>query len=917
MKRSRARLLPFLTIFSLALAALLLSSCNLRENLLLPPNLDPKEYVVASHILVYSDHLIPSSNDNSYLYLPKTSIADSLIWYGDIVTLSQVQNLLERDSLAVNSGSYPIGNSYRVEILREGQSIAIENATAFASLYTDTESVFIESPLYLLTLRQSLSASLAKHYNYGKQRACYELDGSGDFAVVQKSGAMKLDIPANNRDIQGLLFGTGIHMQIFIPAGFTQDLGASTISLNNPQQPFSDPADLQAVQELYPDFALLTTTLSVTTEREGTSPHTPILHYQMPSRNRFEARWVKLSPKQIESWPEGENTWLMQDDTLISFINGAGTYFLLQPLAEQSTIRISLDSPNRQVFLQDMWLDLRDVNLPGIDLVIDPNPDYSKLSQDYFGGKPYTLSGSPQAYRLSFFKGTELLDSLPGEQWLEFGFASSLPGLEKAWLMRAYRNPQQDILSYKSYAAAYDAEHFTSSNGYVYTGINSSGLYLLGNISESSSALHVPCLKDKLIMQTQKTTISYQDSKLPCTSLRLEYNPSVTSSHPWLNSLPYALKQNQALLFISAIGSRSDALPKQLFIETTVNQALKSVINFSPQAGYPKFVRYNKSNILEHNSFLQKGSRLSISPAYAGYLFDGNNLQNPSATRDLAMFPRMVFDDYDLELYLDSSATMPPSTMRIFRSGSLSDAYNVLGGQYQLSYLSPAYRFELLNNAEFYSKFQPYVRIKQPSRSQDLLFSVSDQQHYRIYSYPQGETADGWHFLNRDGHYAFSLPYDAEYAVLRDNAPHTLSELTVSAGQDIHLSLYQAQASFPGNYIGSSIPLGAKLSLEQISSVAPGISSRAAYRISILGPQENPLQPNFFSQINEDWPYLYIPIPDYTIGEPVRAFYRNAQGTTQELTRVSSFSDSPNDEFLMIGNCAVAFIDNPGIFYLQ
>ncbi|MDD3563766.1 MAG: hypothetical protein PHR32_08845, partial [Candidatus Cloacimonetes bacterium] len=239
------------------------------------------------------------------------------------------------------------------------------------------------------------------------------------------------------------------------------------------------------------------------------------------------------------------------------------------------------------------------------------------------------------------------------------------------------------------------------------------------------------------------------------------------------------------------------------------------------------------------------------------------------------------------------------------------------GGQYQLSYLSPAYRFELLNNAEFYSKFQPYVRIKQPSRSQDLIFSVSDQQHYRIYSYPQGETADGWHFLNRDGHYAFSLPYDAEYAVLRDNAPHTLSELTVSAGQDIHLSLYQAQASFPGNYIGSSIPLGAKLSLEQISSVAPGISSRAAYRISILGPQENPLQPNFFSQINEDWPYLYIPIPDYTIGEPVRAFYRNAQGTTQELTRVSSFSDSPNDEFLMIGNCAVAFIDNPGIFYLQ
>ena len=918
MKRSRARLLPYLTIFSLALVAVLLSSCNLRENMLLPPNLDPKEYVVASQILVYSDHLIPSSNDNSYLYLPKTSIADSLIWYGDIVSLSRVQSLLQRDSLAVNSGSSPIGNSYRVEILREGQSITIENAPAFATLYTDTESVFIESPLYLLTLRQILSAGLAKHYNYGKQRACYELDGSGDFAVMQLSGpAMKLDIPANNKDIQGLLFGSNLYMQIFIPAGFTMDLGAATITLNNPQEPFSDPADLQAVQELYPDFALLTTTLSVTTEREGTSSHTPILHYRMPGSRGFDTQWVKLSPNQIESWPEGEDTWLMQDNTLISFINGAGTYFLLQPLASQNTIRISLDSPNRQIFLQDMWLDLKDVNLPGIDLVIDPNPDYSKLTQDYFGGKPYTLSGSSQAYKLSFFRGAELLDTLPGDQWLEFGFASSLAGLEKARLLRAYRNPQQDILSYKSHAAAYDATHFTSSKGYVYTGINSSGLYLLGNITESSFSVQIPCLKDKLLLQTQKTTISYQDAKLPCTALRLEYKPSVSSNHPWLNSLPYSLNQEQALLSISPIGSSSDALPKQLFIETTVNQALKSVINFSPLAGYPKLVRYNKGNILEHNSFLQKGSRLSISPAFAGYLFDGNNLQNPSASRDLAMFPRMVFDDYDLELYLDSSTTMPASTMRITRSAGLSDPYNVLQNQYQLSYLSPAYRFELLNNAGFYTKFQPYIRIKHPSRSQDLLFSVSTLEHYRVYSYPESDIADGWHFMNRDGHYAFYLPYDAEYAVLRDNTPHTLTELTISAMQDIHLSLYQAQASFPGDYIGSSIPMGSKLSLAQIASVAPGISSRAAYRISILGPQQNPLQPNFFSQINDDWPYLYIPIPNYAIGEPVRAFYRNPQGTTQELTRVSSFSASPDNEFVLIGNCAVAFIDNPGIFYVK
>lgn len=916
MNRNTALLSLLLTAFSFSLLALLLSSCNLREDILLPPDLDPKEYVVSNQILVYSDHLIPSSNDNSYLYLPKTSIADSLIWYGDKIIFSRVESLLQRDSLAVNSGVYPMGSCHRVQILREGSSVIIENAPAFATVYTDM-NFKTSGPHFLLSLKYILDAEPLYSSGYGNHRGFYQIDGSGDFLPTYHNYENRLNIPANNNDIHGIMFGFGASMQIFIPAGFTQGLGATEISFMHPEYPDSFPAELQAVQELYPDFALLTQIISVSTEREGTSSHTPIIYYKMPGSKSFGTQWVKHSPNQIESWPEGEDTWLIQDDTLITFINGAGSYFLLQPLASQNTIRISLDSPHRQLFLQDMWIDLKDVNLPGIDLLIDPNPNYDKLLQDYFGGRPYTLTGSPQAYQLSFIRGSEVLDTLPGEQWLEFGFASSLPNLAKARLMRAYRSPHQDILSYKGHAAAYDADHFTSSDGYVYTGANSSGIYLLGSITESTSSLLVPCLKDQLFLQTQKTTVSYQDANPPCTALRLEYNPAVSSSHPWLNSLPYTLQQKQALLSITAIGANNDALPNELFLEIGSSPALQSVINFSAQPGHPKFVRYQKSKILEHNSFLQSNSRLSISPAYAGYLINGDHLQHSGAHRDLALFSKMVFDDYYLELYLDSPSSMPSSTMRITKSGSLSDAYNVLEQQYRLSYLSPAYKFEMLNNANFYAKFQPYIRIKHPSRNSDLLFSISNEDYYRLYSYPEGKTADGWHFINRDGHYAFYLPYDAEYAVLRDLDPHTSSELTITNGQDIHLSLYQAQASFPGEFIGSSIPLGAKLSLAQISFVAPGISFRAAYRFSMQDAQQNPLQPNFFNQPNADWPYLYIPIPDYAAGEPVKVFYRSAQGSTQELALVQSFSDSPADEFIIIGNCAIAFIDNPGIFYVQ
>ncbi|MDZ4182242.1 MAG: hypothetical protein U1B83_05135, partial [Candidatus Cloacimonadaceae bacterium] len=63
----------------------MLAGCNIRENTLLPPNLDPKLYTENNEIKIYLDHLIRSENDDSFLYIPKESIADSILWYGDIV----------------------------------------------------------------------------------------------------------------------------------------------------------------------------------------------------------------------------------------------------------------------------------------------------------------------------------------------------------------------------------------------------------------------------------------------------------------------------------------------------------------------------------------------------------------------------------------------------------------------------------------------------------------------------------------------------------------------------------------------------------------------------------------------------------------------------------------------------------------
>lgn len=903
---------PFLIACSLLLG-LILSSCNLREDILLPPNLDPKEYVLSSRIQVYSDHLIRSENDDSYLYLPKESISDSLIWYGDEIAFGRVENLLARNTLALAEGSTKLSDSYRVGVFRDGAFISFDNADSFATIYTDLNRSSNLGSASLISFEYLLEAENISIYPYGKKRVFFEIDGTGDYALAELSDSMELVIEASDSAVQGILRDGNTLLQVFIPAEFTTEMGQSVISLKDSLEP----QQLQTVQELYQGFAMLSKVLQVTTEHTGNSSHPPIIHYSIPGNRSIGTQWLKMDNGRIDSWAEGENTWLMQENKLISFINGSGSYFLLEPLAEQNTLRVSLDGSYNQIYMEDLWLDLRDTVAPGIDLEITANPATQDIMQDYFGLRPYTHYGQLQAYQISFKQGSETLDSLPDDEWLEFGFATDYHDPSNARLMRVYRDPTQDIISYKTHANAYDDTHFSSEDAFVYTGISASGIYLYGHITEHNGTQQVPCVKDKLYLQMDQTTVSYQDSNPPCTAIRLEYKANVEAGHPWLNELPHFLTNSQSIMEIESIDSSSDALPQNLFLQTRLSGNPQSVINISLLPGYPKFIRYQRSNTLEHNSFLYADGTLSISPAYAGYLINGNNLLEIGNNRNLAMFPRMVFDDYDIELYLSSATPMPPSTLRIEKKSNLNDPYQVLQQQYDLEYLSPAYSFEVLNNPGFYQSFQPYVRVKHQSRSQDLLLSVSDNPYYRLYSYPEGSNADGWHFSNADGHYAFVLPHDAEYAIVRDNNPHTGIETIPIAGRDAHLSLYQAQVTVPMEHIGNSLPLGSRLRIDQLQSVPPGITPRSAYRIGITGPQNNPILPGFFSQTIEDWPYLYLPVPNYAPGEPLSVLYRNPAGVVQELQQVQSFSDDPVDEYIIIGNSVVAFINNPGIFYVE
>ena len=912
MKRFSVHRSALLTAISLLLLTLL-TSCNRREDILLPPNLDPKEYVISNRIQVYADHLIRCENDDSYLYLPKESISDSLIWYGDTIYFNRVEHILERDSLALAEGSQRMSNTYRVLVSRNGESISFADAADFATLYLDLKGAGAEGRASLISWEYLLDAEDIYIYPYGKKRAFFAIDGTGEYALAELSNSNELLIKRSEADVQGLLKDGDTTMRIFIPAEFTAEMGVSQIKMKDGLH--SD--QLQTVQELYTGFAMLSKVLQIHTENSGSSSHPPIIHYTMPAHKSFGTKWLKMNDGRIDSWDSGEDTWLIQDDRLISFVNGSGDYFLMEPLASQNTLHISLDGTYNQIYLQDLWLDTKDLKLPGTELEITANPSIADIKQDYFGLKPYTYSGQLQAYQFHFKTGSETLESLPDDGWLELGFAADLSAVSTSRLMRVYRDSSKDIISYKTYATEYSEQHFTADDSFVYTGLNSSGTYLFAQITENDVTQQIPCIKEQLYLQMEKTTVSYQDGDLPCSAIRIDYGATILGNHPWLDAQPYFLTNRTSLMQIVSIDGSADALPQGLFLQSRISIEGASVVNFSPLASYPKLIRYNKSNTLDHNSFLYQGGILRISPAYAGYLIDAQKLTLPGSSRDLAMFPMMIFDDYDLEVYLSSASTMPQSTLRIQKSTTLSDPWQVLQNQYDLSYLSPAYSFQMLDNSSFYTNFQPYLRIKHQSRSQDLLFSVSNEEHYRIYSYPEGDAADGWHFLNSDGHYAFHLPYDAQYAIVRDLNPHSAAQISLSTGQDGHLSLYQAQVFMPEEQIGNSIAAGSIVSLERLESVPGGVDSRSAYQLGITDAEQIPLQPDFFEQTIEAWPYLYIPVPDFASGEPLRVFYRDSSGNTLELNQVDSFSDFPDSEFIVIGNCAVVFINNAGVFYTQ
>ncbi|HCM15236.1 MAG TPA: hypothetical protein DHW79_04710, partial [Candidatus Cloacimonas sp.] len=136
----------------------------------------------------------------------------------------------------------------------------------------------------------------------------------------------------------------------------------------------------------------------------------PILHYRVSSTSTENLLWLKLGESGLESWQSSQETWLLQDNRLVSFINGAGSYFLIETLQDQGYYSIDLGSGYRYIRLGDVWIDCSMAKLADTEMQIYPNASSTVLQARYFGGKPYHLSGEAASYIINFVAQNQILE---------------------------------------------------------------------------------------------------------------------------------------------------------------------------------------------------------------------------------------------------------------------------------------------------------------------------------------------------------------------------------------------------------------------------------------------------------------------------------------------------------------------------
>jgi hypothetical protein len=901
---------------SILLVMLGITGCNNRENALLPPNLSAADYLEGNKIESYANYLVKSANDDGYLLLDKLAITDSLVQYGDVIDFRRVSSFASRDSLFLQDNASSISDTYSFGILRDGVPISLVGRIPLATVYIPISSG--QSPK-LINFSYYLQAKPINPVYYGNNRGYFPLYSSGEFCLynILTNTQPSLNISTTTAAHALLQDEDGNELAINFPADYCNAAGEISLSINAELSP----TESGTLQQWFPNAAIASVPISLGTSSPVGSA-VAVLRLREAGKGYFGEQWVQLASGQAYSWqadnPESGNpNWWQDSGYLYSFVAGNGKYFLLHPLESQNELSISLDGSYNQVFLQDLWFDLNGMNLPNTVMKLQLSPDAASLMSRYFTGTPFKQQAGNAKFAISFYESGNLIRQLPDDNWLEFGFRTTLSPTANDRLFSCMVFEDEDIISYKTQADTYDEHHYTRTGSYVYTGISSSATYIYGSFTEASGSLSIPYYKARQYIQTSRASVGWNSStRRGYDKLVLNLAPNLPS-HPWLSGEPLQLSGAKALFecYFYSSDVPQPGLPGGFYLDLHAAPVTADLLLFN-KLSYPRLKLYHKATALSDNSYINSGGVLRIAPEYPGSIISaGINQPNPL---NLRVFGTMTFVLDELRLYTYGNAALEMSALfQITRKAALSDHYALLSDQYQLQQTSPAYELNTADEAN-YALFAPALFFSRSAKSDELLFYESGINPYRLYTYPHSSTFSPWAYTV-DGSYNAIFPvYNGSYCSYTDLNPHNIvPKLITSNTGDVHLSLYQAQFVLPSFFVGPPVPIGSVIRLDKLSTLLGVNNLLAAYRLNITGNGGTALTPDFYSIPGATQePFIYVPVSDPEAISTARMFYRNPAGQTTELSRVESFGENYANEYIVVGNSFICTVPNPGVFFV-
>jgi len=913
----------------LAIGSILLTSCDRRSNLLLPPGLQPEDYLEDSYLWKTANYLIKSSTDDSYLYITKQAFTDGIIKIGDIVYFQKEDNLTARDTLHISGNPVNVTPALSFYIYRNGTWADLTFPAQYAgiTIYTDAKSnIPPPDQLFFVSFYWWLDGVLTSAQPYAQGRLSFHPDRVGLFQLLNIANpSADLSFTANAGSHYAWMQGTQDRVSFFLP------VTADDTIIHTRSIPELDSTQVSQIQGIYPSFATFSSLIEYSSSQNlGSSTQAPLLKmHNLGLPGRYPLQWLVQTSNQLYAWEQGENTWTMTGNDLIAPIYINGLYQLIVPLESQTSLDIPLDVGLKQVYAEDLWLDTRGANLPGVLLSIGSS-DFSTWLSNYFGGNPYTLQSAYSGIDFTFRQNGSVLTELPDTNWVELGWKPSIDisgGLGSHKLFRCFGNSASDIITYKTYASSYDATHYMAAAGRIYASVKQSGTYLLANAGVTSANLNIPVLKAGGEFQTTDAYIYWNNAKRrQFTSFHLGLNPTVDLTHPWLNGEPYSLSNPVAAVqtYFRQRDTPLASVPSVFYLSyrNPSAQAFSTVLNFSNLEDWNRAELYTAGSSADADHYVNDNGWITLYPVCGGILFQTDVSNLTAAAFHIRLYNQMSIDFDRLKLWMQSDGVLETgSRLDVNVSASPVDSLNILATQYNLSPLSPCYTLSVSTSGKasraFFDEHAPLVYLKRNSRRTEYLFTIATEPNCRIYAYEYGDTPDGYQYAVENGYNVFYLVHPGQFISYADNSPHNqISRTLQSNGHDFYLSLYQAEIMLPVYYTNQAALLGHILTLEKLTDFTNLPNPVSACRVSFFDTANQPVEANFTTAYTPiRYPIIYIPFPPEYANQTVNLYFRNTNGVTSQLTQVSLLNASIS-EFTVYGNCAICFLDNPGIFYL-